>query len=101
MVALDVPSGVNASTGEVAGAAIQAALTICFHGRKLGTAIEPGRTHAGEVVSVPIGLLESLADPPEAFLYVRADLAQIPRRSATGHKYDAGAVLVLGGEPRA
>ncbi len=85
VVALDVPSGVDASTGEVAGAAIRAALTVCFHGRKLGTAIEPGRTHAGEVVAVPIGLLESLAGPPEAFLYVRADLARFrdARRPAT------------------
>ena len=97
IVALDVPSGVDASTGEVAGAAIEAALTVCFHGRKLGTAIEPGRSHAGEVVAVPIGLLESLAGPPEAFLYVREDLARVPRRSPAGHKYDAGAVLVLGG----
>jgi NAD(P)H-hydrate epimerase len=97
VVAMDVPSGVNASTGEVAGVAVEAALTVCFHGRKLGTAIEPGRSHAGEVVSVPIGLLGSLAGPPDAFLYTREDLARVPRRSPTGHKYDAGAVLVLGG----
>jgi ADP-dependent NAD(P)H-hydrate dehydratase / NAD(P)H-hydrate epimerase len=99
IVALDVPSGVNGSTGEVEGPAVEAALTVCFHGRKLGTAIEPGRSHSGEVVTVPIGLLGSLADQPDALHYLREDLARVPRRSPTGHKYDAGAVLVLGGAP--
>ena len=41
VVALDAPSGVDASTGAIAGAAVAADVTVCFHGRKLGTAIEP------------------------------------------------------------
>ena len=43
IVALDVPSGVDGSTGAVVGAAVRADVTVCFHGRKLGTAVEPGR----------------------------------------------------------
>src|SRR5918994_1323508 len=56
VVAVDVPSGVDASTGEVPGAAVEAALTITFHGRKVGLAVAPGRFHAGEVVVADIGL---------------------------------------------
>ena len=49
--------------GRVEGAAIQAALTLAFHGRTLGTAIEPGRGHAGEVVELPIGLPDRARRP--------------------------------------
>ena len=50
VVAVDIPSGVNASTGEVAGAAVQADVTVTMHGPKVGLAVAPGRFHAGEVV---------------------------------------------------
>ena len=43
IVALDVPSGVDGASGRVEGVAIEAELTLAFHGRALGTAIEPGR----------------------------------------------------------
>src|ERR671912_293235 len=50
VVSLDLPSGIDASTGEVAGAVVDAALTVTFHGPKVGHALAPGRFHAGEVV---------------------------------------------------
>ena len=46
VVSVDVPSGVDASTGEVAGAAVRAELTVTFHGLKAGLAIAPGLFHA-------------------------------------------------------
>jgi len=60
MVALDVPSGVDGSTGVVAGVAVAADVTVGFHGRKLGTAVEPGRSASGRVVVADIGI------PPQA-----------------------------------
>src|SRR4029077_10796220 len=45
VVAVDIPSGVNASTGEVAGAAVRADLTVTMHGPKVGLAVAPGRFH--------------------------------------------------------
>src|SRR3954454_934707 len=99
IVALDVPSGVDGATGRVEGAAIRAALTLAFHGRTLGTAIERGRGCAGEVIELPIGLPGALAGPPRARRVEADDLALVPRRSATGSKYDAGSVLVVGGSP--
>ena len=56
VVAVDIPSGVNASTGEVAGAAVRADVTVTMHGPKVGLAVAPGRFHAGEVVVADIGL---------------------------------------------
>ena len=98
--ALDIPSGVDSTTGEVPGVAIRADCTVCFHGRKLGTAIEPGRSHAGEVVTVPIGLPHALEPRPSALRIEASDLAaSLPPRNPSGTKYDAGAVLVVGGAP--
>src|SRR5256886_12705304 len=48
VVAVDLPSGVDASTGEVAGACVDAHVTRTMHGRKVGLEVAPGRFHAGE-----------------------------------------------------
>src|SRR5881296_3946558 len=56
VVAVDLPSGVDASTGEVAGACVAADVTVTMHGRKVGLEVAPGRFHAGEVVVADIGL---------------------------------------------
>ena len=100
VVALDVPSGVDASTGVVAGAAVAADVTVCFHGRKLGTAIEPGRSAACRVVVADIGI------PPQADRETAASLlagvqtlAAAWPKAVRGSKYTAGAVLVIGGAP--
>ena len=96
VVSIDIPSGVSGATGEVPGAAIGATLTIALHGRTLGTAIEPGRGRAGEVVVVPIGLTLA-SSVATAWLMERVDLGSLPARGAAGTKYDAGSVLVVGG----
>ena len=56
VVAADVPSGVDASTGEVAGAAVRAGATATFHAAKPGLWIAPGKAHAGEVHVIEIGI---------------------------------------------
>jgi ADP-dependent NAD(P)H-hydrate dehydratase / NAD(P)H-hydrate epimerase len=94
VVAVDIPSGVNASTGEVAGAAVQADVTVTMHGRKVGLAVAPGRFHAGEVAVADIGLE---AAETEHRLVTREILAEVPRRSSRDNKYTAGHVLVVGG----
>jgi hydroxyethylthiazole kinase-like uncharacterized protein yjeF len=92
--AIDLPSGVDASNGEVAGAAVRATATVTFHGRKLGLAVAPGRFHAGEVHVADIGL-----EPAETEhrLVTGAILDLVPRRSPRDNKYTAGHVLVVGG----
>src|SRR5437899_7361537 len=49
VLAVDIPSGANASTGEVAGVAVNAHVTVTMHGPKVGLVVAPGRFHAGEV----------------------------------------------------
>ena len=56
VLAVDIPSGVNASTGEVEGAAVEADVTVTMHGSKVGLAVGPGRFRSGDVIVVDIGL---------------------------------------------
>ena len=94
VVAVDVPSGVDASTGVVAGAAVRASLTVTFHGPKVGHVIAPGRFHAGELVVADIGLARQETRTRRA---TAAILELVPRRSERDNKYTAGSVLVVGG----
>jgi hydroxyethylthiazole kinase-like uncharacterized protein yjeF len=94
VLAVDIPSGVNASTGEVAGAAVRADVTVTMHGAKVGLAVAPGRFHAGEVAIADIELEPA---PTEHRLVTPVLLAEVPRRSPRDNKYTAGHVLVVGG----
>jgi NAD(P)H-hydrate epimerase len=94
VVAIDVPSGVDASTGEAAGPAVEAERTVTFHGRKVGLAVAPGRFLAGDVHVVDIGL--RAADTRHR-LVGEEILGLVPRRGPRDNKYTAGAVLVVGG----
>lgn len=96
IVSVDVPSGVDASTGVIAGEAVRATTTVTFHGRKVGLAVAPGLFHAGEVVVADIGLAPV---ETEHRLVTPAILAQVPAKRAEDNKYTAGAVLVVGGAP--
>jgi NAD(P)H-hydrate epimerase len=92
--AIDLPSGVDASTGEVAGAAVRADATVTFHGRKVGLEVAPGRFHAGAVRVADIGL-----EPMETeHRLVGLELLRlVPRRGPEDNKYTSGHVLVVGG----
>lgn len=96
VVAVDLPSGVDASTGEVAGAVVDADLTVTFHASKVGLAIAPGRFHAGRVVVADIGLDEGKTSIYRALPSI---LDAVPRRGARDTKYSSGSVLVVGGQP--
>jgi NAD(P)H-hydrate epimerase len=96
VVSVDVPSGVNASTGEVPGAAVSAAETVTFGEAKLGLAVAPGRFQAGSVHVAPIGL----AHAGHEHALVGAELLfEVPRKGRESTKYRAGSVLVVGGSP--
>src|SRR5215213_9290057 len=56
VVACDMPSGVNASTGEVEGEAVRATVTATFHATKVGLHVAPGKWHAGTLRTVDIGI---------------------------------------------
>jgi len=100
VVAVDLPSGVNASTGRVPGVAVCAAVTVTFAFPKIGLFSYPGAALAGEVVTVPIGIPDEVAaNAPVEALLVDADEARamLPPRPADGHKGVFGHLLVIAG----
>jgi ADP-dependent NAD(P)H-hydrate dehydratase / NAD(P)H-hydrate epimerase len=96
VVAVDLPSGVDADTGEIASVAVRADLTVTMHGRKVGLEVAPGRFQAGDVVVADIGLE---ARETELGRATREILDLVPQKSERDNKYSAGAVLVVGGSP--
>jgi hydroxyethylthiazole kinase-like uncharacterized protein yjeF len=96
VVAVDVPSGVDASSGEVAGTAVRAELTVTMHAPKVGLVVAPGRFHAGEVVAAGIGIEHA---ETRHRLVTEEILDLVPRRREGHNKYTAGAVAVVGGAP--
>ena len=100
IVAVDVPSGVDSDTGEVADGttAVRAIATACFGVLKPGLVLAPGRDHAGVVTVVEIGLRAADLEPAAMALEL-ADLAVAPPDPGT-HKYRRGVVGVTAGSPQ-
>jgi NAD(P)H-hydrate epimerase len=97
VVAADVPSGVNAGTGEVEGDAVRALATATFHRGKPGLWIAPGKAHAGDVHVIDIGIPRG-GPAKAAFGLIGGEvLHDMPRRGATSTKFSSGNVFVLGG----
>jgi len=97
VVACDIASGVDASTGEVAGIAVEADLTVSFHGAKIGHRVAPGKWHTGELRVVPIGIPPGAPDTAVAGEIEPAVLALAPRRGPRSTKFSSGQVTIAGG----
>ncbi|MEV6052806.1 NAD(P)H-hydrate dehydratase [Streptomyces sp. NPDC052107] len=99
VVAVDLPSGIEADTGEVRGAAIRADLTVTFGTYKPGLLIDPGREYAGVVRLVGIGL--ELPAEPELQALQHAEVARLlPVPAAESDKYRRGVVGIAAGSAR-
>ena len=97
VVACDIASGVDASTGEIAGVAVEADLTVSFHAAKLGQRIAPGKWHTGELRVAPIGIPAGAPGEPVGGTIEPAVLALAPRRGSRSTKFSSGQVAVAGG----
>jgi NAD(P)H-hydrate epimerase len=104
VVAVDLPSGLDAETGQVLGAAVSADLTVTISLPKLALALEPGRSLAGDVLVARIGIADELPSDcgvegvESARLWGAAGAArQLPERPRAGHKGSFGHVLVVAG----
>jgi ADP-dependent NAD(P)H-hydrate dehydratase / NAD(P)H-hydrate epimerase len=97
VVAVDLPSGVDADTGVVAGPAIRADVTVTFGTWKPGLLIDPGASHAGTVELIDIGLGPSLGPPAACSLQAADVAALLPRPSAESDKYRRGVLGLLAG----
>jgi ADP-dependent NAD(P)H-hydrate dehydratase / NAD(P)H-hydrate epimerase len=95
VVAVDVPSGVDASTGEIAGVAVRADVTVTFGALKIGLVVSPGAEHAGHVEVVDIGLALPAAN---ASLLDATDVAAlVPEPHGESDKYRRGVVGIVAG----
>lgn len=99
VVAVDVPSGVDAGSGEVTGDAMRADVTVTFGALKPGLLIDPGASYAGAVELVDIGLAPHLRDtaPVVAALQSTEVAALLPRPAGETDKYRRGVLGVVAG----
>ena len=97
VVSVDVPSGVDASTGVVSGAAVRAAVTATFHAGKPGLWIAPGKTHAGTVETIEIGIPRGWPGEATIGLIDPSVFELLPRRGPSSTKFISGHVLIAGG----
>ncbi|MFE2476217.1 NAD(P)H-hydrate dehydratase [Streptomyces sp. NPDC001194] len=95
VVAVDLPSGVDADTGEVAGAAVRADVTVTFGAYKPGLLVDPGASRTGALRLVDIGL--SLPDPDAEALQHADVAALLPAPTASSDKYRRGVVGIVAG----
>ncbi|MFI9613114.1 NAD(P)H-hydrate dehydratase [Streptomyces sp. NPDC052023] len=100
VVAVDLPSGVDADTGEVRGAAVRADLTVTFGTHKPGLLVDPAREYAGSVRLVDIGL-ELPGTGVELEALQHADVAALlPVPAPESDKYRRGVVGIAAGSAR-
>jgi ADP-dependent NAD(P)H-hydrate dehydratase / NAD(P)H-hydrate epimerase len=100
IIAIDVPSGIDALTGAVAEAAVRASLTVTLAAVKPGLLLEPAREYVGELLCVKIGIDDAiLAAQPRTFAALddEAFMKLLPRRAADTDKRAAGAPLIVAG----
>ena len=99
VVAVDIPSGIHSTTGQVMGAAVKAAVTVTFGWEKLGSVLYPGREYCGRVVIEDIGFppVSFQKAGPSAWTYEKEDLSGLPLRSPGGNKGTFGKVLLIAG----
>ncbi len=98
VVAVDLPSGLDADTGEIAPQALHADTTVTFAHIKPGLLALPGAEYAGQVLVADIGIADGLAPSDAPRVITAADVAALlPPRPLAGHKGTFGGVLVVGG----
>lgn len=99
IVAVDIPSGINADDGRIMGCAVNADITVTFQFRKLGLVLYNGAINAGKLYCVPIGIPKAVVDDNNAvvtFTDSKKDL-KLPNRSPAGNKGSFGKVLLIAG----
>ncbi len=97
VVACDIPSGVDADTGEAHAPVLPADITVTFGGAKVGLLSDPGADYAGRVVVIPIGIENRLPWPALRRLEAVDLSALLPRPARRAHKYSRGVLGVVAG----
>lgn len=101
ILALDIPSGLNGTTGEVGSVAINATATIYLGLPKIGFFLEKGWDHVGALIGVDFGLpAKFIKQVQEKALLLDPSSLQLPAMRRSRHKYEAGYVLAVAGSPQ-
>ncbi len=99
VVAVDIPSGIHGTSGNVMGTAVRATLTVTFAGAKVGQFLYPGTEYVGELrvveIGIPPGLLAEI--PGYEYLDIAAARSTLRPRPRTAHKGSCGHLLVIAG----
>ncbi len=97
VIAADIASGVDASTGQIAGVAVDADVTVTFHAAKVGHRIAPGKWSTGELRVAPIGIPDGGPGEARGGVIGSGALAELPTRGTGSTKFTSGEVLIVGG----
>ena len=100
VLAVDIPSGVHADTGQVMGVAVHASATASFGHVKIGQSIYPGREHCGALYPVDIGIPARVSRDVGWTAELLVDDRWVPPRAPTTHKGEAGRIACIGGAPQ-
>ncbi len=101
VVAVDLPSGINGTSGAVMGAAVEATETVTFFRRKPGHLLLPGRLHCGPVEVADIGIPAAVLDAIDPNIFANAPALwaeRFPVPRPGGHKYRRGHAVVVSGD---
>jgi NAD(P)H-hydrate epimerase len=102
-MAVDIPSGVNGTTGEVMGTAVMADITVTMALPKTGSVFYPGKAFTGSLEVVDIGIPDEVIDAAGLDTWVLSEtaaLADLPQHSPEAHKFQRGSLLILAGSRR-
>jgi ADP-dependent NAD(P)H-hydrate dehydratase / NAD(P)H-hydrate epimerase len=100
IIAVDLPSGINGTSGAIMGAAVNASRTVTFFRRKTGHLLLPGRLQCGAVEVADIGIPDGVLDKIKPQTFVNAPAfwgASFPRPDSRAHKYSRGHMVVVSG----
>lgn len=101
VLAIDLPSGIDAYTGKVLGAAIKADTTVTFIANKIGLFVGDAREYTGKIICADLNLPEKIfkqVKPYAQLLNLKEEIKPLKPRRRNAHKGDFGHVLVIGGD---
>lgn len=101
-IAVDIPSGINADTGSVMGAAVKADETVALAFKKRGHCLYPGALYAGKITVADIGITEKsfFGNPPRMYTYTEKPADYLPKRKPDGNKGTFGKLLLVAGSEK-
>lgn len=98
VVAVDIPSGISASTGVVMGSAVNADITVTFGFEKIGHILYPAASYCGKIIRKDIGFAQYPDMTRDIFTYDYSDISDmLPLRKPDGNKGTFGKALVIAG----